>query len=166
MWIVAKIKKKELNNFKVNLIKKIGKEIKFYHPKIICHKYFAGKFKKIESLLLENYIFCYHEEFSKINSINNAKFSKGLEYFLKGHDQNQKEIINFINHCKSFEDKDGYLTASYFKDMAAKKGKFISGPLTNMIFEIIERQSNKLKIIVGNIVTTVSDNKNYLYRPI
>ena len=52
-----KNKKKELNNFKVNLIKKIGKEIKFYHPKIICHKYFAGKFKKIESLLLENYIF-------------------------------------------------------------------------------------------------------------
>ena len=48
MWIVAKVKKKELNNFKINLIKKIGKETKFYQPKIVCHKYFGGKFKNIK----------------------------------------------------------------------------------------------------------------------
>jgi len=35
-----------------------------------------------------------------------------------------------------------------------------------MIFEIIEKQNNKLKILVGNIITTISDKKNYLYRPI
>jgi len=35
-----------------------------------------------------------------------------------------------------------------------------------MMFEIIERQKNKLKILLGNIVTTVSDKNNYLYRPI
>ena len=50
--------------------------------------------------------------------------------------------------------------------MITKKAEFISGPFSNMIFEIIERQKNKLKILVGNIVTTISDNKNYLYRPI
>ena len=50
--------------------------------------------------------------------------------------------------------------------MNIKKAIFISGPFINMIFEILERQKNKLKILVGNIVTTISDNKNYLYRPI
>ena len=35
-----------------------------------------------------------------------------------------------------------------------------------MIFEILEKQKNKLKIIVGNIVTTISDTGNCLYRPI
>jgi hypothetical protein len=34
-----------------------------------------------------------------------------------------------------------------------------------MMFEIIAKQKNKLKIAVDNIVMTVSDNK-YLYRPI
>jgi hypothetical protein len=50
--------------------------------------------------------------------------------------------------------------------MVMKKAKFISGPFTNMIFEIIERQKNRLKILVGNIVTTIPDKTNYLYRPI
>ena len=50
--------------------------------------------------------------------------------------------------------------------MIVKKAQFVSGPLSNMMFEILERQKNKLKILVGNIVTTISDKKNYLYRPI
>jgi hypothetical protein len=91
---------------------------------------------------------------------------KGLEYFLEGHNQNQHQIIKFIEYCKSFEDEKGYLTQSFFKKMVMKKAKFISGPFTNMIFEIIERQKNRLKILVGNIVTTIPDKTNYLYRPI
>ena len=54
----------------------------------------------------------------------------------------------------------------FFKIMITKKAKFLSGPFTSMIFEILERQKNKLKILVGNIVTTISDKKNYLYRPV
>ena len=50
--------------------------------------------------------------------------------------------------------------------MITKKAKFVSGPFTNMIFEVIEKQKNKLKILVGNVVTTISDKNNYLYRPI
>ena len=34
------------------------------------------------------------------------------------------------------------------------------------MFEILEKQKNKLKILIGNVVTTISDKKNYLYRPI
>jgi hypothetical protein len=89
-----------------------------------------------------------------------------LEYFLNGYNQNQNEIIKFIDHCKIFENEKGYLTQSFFKTIITKKAKFISGPFTNMIFEIIEKQKNKLKILVGNIVTTIPNNTNYLYRPI
>ena len=50
--------------------------------------------------------------------------------------------------------------------MITKKAKFISGPFKNMMFEILTKQKNNLKIIVGNVVTTISDSSNYLYRPV
>ena len=104
--------------------------------------------------------------FFRVGSIYNIRFIKGLEYFVKGHEQNQHEIISFINYCKSFENEDGYITAAFFKKIITKNAKFVSGPFTNMMFEIIEKQKNKLKILIGNIVTTISDKKDYLYRPI
>ena len=64
------------------------------------------------------------------------------------------------------ENKDGYLTQAFFKTMIVKKAQFVSGPLSNMMFEILEKQKNKLKILIGNVVTTISDKKNYLYRPV
>ena len=91
---------------------------------------------------------------------------KGLEYFLEGCNQNQSNITKFIEYCKAYENEKGYLTQSFFKTTIKGKAKFISGPFTNMIFEIIEKQRNKLKILVGNVVTTISDNSNYLYRPV
>ena len=166
MWVVAKIKARNLNTFKKDLTEKIGTDIKFYNPKIEYHKYYANKVKRFERFILANYIFCYHEKFKKSNTINEVRFLKGLEYFLEGYNQNQNEIVKFINHCKSFENKNGYLTQSFFKTMIIKKAKFIAGPFTNIIFEILEKQKNKLKILIGNIVTTISDKNNYLYRPI
>ena len=166
MWVVAKIKNRELEIFKDNLIKKFGKETKFYYPKIECHRYLKNKLKKFEKLILGNYIFCYHERFCKLSSINEIRFLKGLEYFLNGHYQSQNEIIKFIKHCKAFENTEGYLSPTFFKTLMMKKAQFISGPFTNMIFEILEIQKNKLKILVGNIVTTISDKKNCLYCPI
>ena len=166
MWVVAKIKKKEIKIFKKNLIEKIGKDIQFYCPKIIYKKYFGDKVKKIEKFILENYTFCYHAKFKKASTISERKYLKGLIYLLNGSDQNQKELIKFIEYCKSFENKDGYLTPLFFKTMVTKKAKFLSGPFTNMMFEILERQKNKLKILAGNIVTTISNDNNYLYCPI
>ena len=166
MWVVAKIKKKELNIFKEKLTEKFGKEVEFYYPKIQYYKRSRNKLRKIEKFILENYIFCNHPKFNDTNSINDMKFLKGLEYLLKGHGINQNEIIKFIEHCKMFENSKGYLTPNFFKFMIIKKAIFISGPFTNMMFEIIEKQKNKLKILINNIVTTVSDKQNYLYRPI
>ena len=166
MWVVAKIKIKNLNTFKKDLSGKIGNDIKFYQPKIEYHKHFGNKVKRFEKFILENYIFCYHEKFKKFSSVNEVKFLKGLEYFLEGYIQNQNNIIKFIEHCKTFENEKGYLTQSFFKTIVIKKAKFISGPFTNMIFEILEKQKNKLKILLGDIVTTIPNTTNYLYRPI
>ena len=166
MWTVAKIKIKNLNTFKKNLAKKIGNDIKFYHPKIEYHRYFGDKIKRFEKLILENYIFCYHKRFQKSSFVNEIKFLKGLEYFLGGYNHNQKSIVQFIEYCKMFENEKGYLTQSFFITMITKKAKFISGPFTNMIFEILEKQKNKLKILLGDIVTTIPNTTNCLYRPI
>ena len=48
MWIVAKVRTKELSIFKNNLLEKLGKDIKFYHPKVEYYKYFKDKMKRIE----------------------------------------------------------------------------------------------------------------------
>jgi hypothetical protein len=166
MWVVAKIKKKEIKIFKKNLIEKIGKDIQFYCPKIIYKKYFGDKVKKIEKFILENYIFCYHAKFKKASTISEIKYLKGLIYFLNGSNQNQGSLIKFIEYCKSFENEEGYLTQSFFKTIITIKAQFISGPFTNMIFEILERHKNKLKILVSNVVMTIPNRTNYLYHPI
>ena len=165
MWIVAKIKIKELYTFKKKLTEKCDKNIKFYCPKIVRHKYFGSKIKKFEKPILENYVFCHHVKFQEAGAIAKMKYLKGLIYFLNGCEKNQNELIKFIEYCKSFENSDGYLMSTFFKKAIKNRGQFISGPFTNMMFEIIEKQKNKLKIVINNIVTTVSDNK-YLYRPI
>ena len=166
MWTVAKIKIKNLNTFKKKLAEKVGNDIKFYYPKIEYFKYFGNKVKRFEKYMLENYIFCYHAKFKKTTFVNEVKFLKGLEYFLEGYNQNQNNIIKFIEYCKTFENDKGYLTQSFFKAIIRKKDKFISGQFSNMIFEIIERKKNKLKIIAGNIVMTIPNKTNYLYRPV
>ena len=166
MWVVAKIKKNESNIFMGELIKEFDSEIKFYNPKIQYQKYIKNKIKKIEKSILENYIFCYHATLDQRKVMRKARFFKGLDYFLQGNFQDQNEIIRFIDHCKSYENKDGYLTEGFFKTMISGKAQFLSGPFTNMIFEILQKQKNKLKILIGNFVTTVQDNRNYLYRPV
>ena len=166
MWTVVKVNIKNLNIFKKSISQKIGGDIKFYQPKFEYHKYFGNKIKKYEKFILENYIFCYHEKFKNYNYVNEVRFLKGLEYFLEGHMQNQNQILKFIEHCKLYENEKGCLTQSFFQTLPNKKARFSSGPFTNMAFEIIEKQKNKLKILVGNIVTTISDKNNYLYRSI
>ena len=166
MWVVAKVKIKNLVMFKKKLAEKMGSDVRFYYPRIEYHKYNGNKVKIFEKHVLESYIFCYHENFKKACFINEVKFLNGLQYFLEGCNQNQNNIIKFINYCKTFENEKGYLNQSFFKSIISKKAKFISGPFTNLIFEIIEKQKNKLKILVGNIVTTIPNKKNYLYRPI
>ena len=166
MWLIARIKIKDIEIFKKQLIEKCGEEINFYTPKVLFSQHYKDKIKKFDRFVLENYIFCYNEKFNKSCVVNKFKHTKGLQYFLNGHIQSQKEIQEFISYCKSFENKDGYLIPLFFKKMLKNKGQFTSGPFSNLMFEILEKRKNKLKVLVGNIVTTISDNKNYLYRSV
>ena len=96
MWLVAKIKVKDINIFKKNLIEKFGEEIKFYSPKILFSYNFKNKIRQSDKLVLENYIFCYHKKFNSSFAIKPLQYTKGLQYFLDGHLQSQKEIEKFI----------------------------------------------------------------------
>ena len=98
--------------------------------------------------------------------ITSLKYCKGLVYFLDGFKSSQREIKNFIFKCSSNEDKKGYLKQTFFELCTKKDFKFVSGPFTDVLFKIISIQKNKLEILVGNIVMTISDKKNYLYRPV
>ena len=110
MWVVAKIKAKEVKIFEKSMIEKLGKDTKFYCPKIEYQQYLKKKIKKFEKLALGNYIFCYNKNFNNSIFLNKLRFIKGLEYFLNGHYQNQNEMVEFINYCKCSENSKGYLT--------------------------------------------------------
>ena len=166
MWLVAKIKSKEVNIFKKELEKKLKTKPLFYDPRIQIQKRQKNKITKYNKSILESYIFCFHDSFKDTKSIYKLQFIKGLNFFLNGYNLNQKEIVNFINYCKDFENNEGFIKSLFFKQIISKKAKFISGPFTSMFFDIIEKQKNKLKVIVENIVTTIPDNKNHLYRPV
>ena len=62
-------------------------------------------------------------KFKKSSYVNEVRFLKGLEYFLNGYNQNQSEIIEFIEYCQAFENKEGYLTHAFFKTISIKNGK-------------------------------------------
>tara|TARA_B110000438_G_C15512300_1_gene520446 strand:+ start:33 stop:533 length:501 start_codon:yes stop_codon:yes gene_type:complete len=166
MWVVAKVKYHEVNTFKRELKNKFDDQLIFYYPKIQLENIVNGKIKIRNKTLLENYIFCFHKNFKEKNNINQLQFIKGLIFFLDGHELNQNQIITFIKHCKNFENNLGFIRSSFFKSLLSKRAKFISGPFTNMFFDIIEKQKNKLKIVIKDIITTVPDNKNYLYQPV
>ena len=144
----------------------LGESPNFYIPKIKYQKIIGKKLKTFEKFVLEGYLICYHSKFNDSKTLFKLRHTKGLSYFLEGFKENQKEISLFVELCKKNEDKNGYLSQSFFENSNSKKGKFISGPFTNMVFDIISRQKNKLKILIGNIKTTIYTNSGNLYRPI
>ena len=166
MWIIAKINLKEKKIFEEKVKEIVKDKIEFYSPKFFIEKHQCNKLRRYDKYLMNNYIFCYSKNFVRSKTLAKLKYVKGLQYFLSGYIQSQKEIVNFIEKCKLFEDKLGYLKPSFFKVIISKKAQFISGPFTNLFFEIIKKEKNKLKILIGNITTTISNDKNYLYQPV
>ena len=163
MWIVIKYKSKNLNLLKEDILKKLPSIPKFYYPKIKLQKYYNNQLKEFEKILLEGYLLCYHKDFENKLFLTQLKNTKGSEYVLPGSKENQKDIIRFIDCCKSFEDNEGYLKSDFFLLFKTRYAKFLSGHFVNMMFEIITEQKNKLKILLGN-TTAIIEKSKYHYQ--
>ena len=116
--------------------------------------------------LLNNYIFCKHDDFKNESFISHLKNIKGLSYFLNGYINNQHDINKFIRLCKSNENEQGYLNQSFFNSIFSERnrGKFLTGPFAGTIFQILERKGSNLNIFFNNLNISISKNSNkFLY---
>ena len=165
MWSIIKFDKKYLSLLKLDLGNKLGKDIKFYIPKILIKKFYNHKIINKEISLLGDYIFCYHKKLSDDKFVNTIKNCRGLKYTLSGYKEFQKEIIEFIDKCKNFENKDGYLKQNFYELDLKRSYKFISGPFVEKIFTIIKIQQSKIDILIGNLKTSVK-KQEFLFSPI
>ena len=164
MWVVLKYKPKEFEILKDSFFKILGEMPEFYNPKYKYERYINNKLKTFEKSILNNYLICKHNKFKDPKIVNILKNSRGLIYFLSGCEFNQKKLEEFIKFCRLNEDESGFLTQSFFKIIEKTKAKFISGPFTQMIFDIIEDRGGKLKVLLNNVNMTISkSSKNLLY---
>ena len=166
MWTIIKFDKKKLSFLKKDLQIKLGNNFKIYIPKLFLHKYKKNKLIKKEYNLLGDYLFCYHDDFSNNENIKKLQYSRGLKYFLDGFISHQKEIEEFVNRCKNLENEKGYISKNFFESYFTNKYyKFSTGPFVEKIFKIIELQKNKIKILMGNVKTTIS-KEEFLFYPV
>ena len=163
MWIVIKYKSKNLEILKNDLVNKISDLPLFYCPKIKLQKYHNHRLKEYEKIILEGYLLCYHKDFEDESFLSSLKNTKGFEYILSGGKKSQQDIIRFINYCKGFEDRNGYIKSTFFSKLKTKYAQFLSGPFTKMMFEIISEQKDKIKILIGNS-TAVIEKRKYHYQ--
>ena len=165
MWTIIKFDKKKLNLLVSDLKKKCGNDIIIYQPKMLMQNFKNNKLIYNEHKILGDYLFCFHENFTKNTEINNLKFLRGLKYFLNGFREFQLDINNFIEKCRKLENSEGYICKSLFELQTNTNYKFNSGPFVNKIFKIIELEKNRIKILTGNLKTTINKNQ-YLFNPV
>ena len=165
MWAVIKYKRKEYRSLVWDLKKRVGDKIIFYNPKIKYLKKIKNKDKVFENFILGGYVFCFYEKFREKKFLSQLGFAKGLEYFLDGHIQNQNQIIDFIKLCKKNEDKEGSLKQSFFSILQSAKIKFLNGPFSNLIFDILEKRKNNITSTLGSMTVIINSKSNYFYSP-
>jgi len=164
MWIVIAYKPNELNILKNSIRNILQKDFSYYIPKIKYKKIATNGIKEVQKNILQSYLICKHDRFKDQSFLNVLSYVKGVRYILNNSQFNQEDIKNFINNCKRNEDKDGFLKQSFFEMSKTNKLKFMSGPFSKMIFEIIENSNNKIKILKNNLNITISKNQdNPLY---
>jgi len=168
MWAIIKFDKKKLIELKKDLSKKLGSDPELYLPKLNLQKYKKKKLYNLDTLILDDYILCYHNKFEYSGIVTSLKYCRGLKYFLPGFIFSQNEISKFVKHCKSHEDEKGYMKQSFFdfNFQKNKTKKFISGPFNQIIFKILQDSQNKFKILINNFNVTVSKDKQYFFRPV
>ena len=63
-------------------------------------------------------------------------YLKGIKYCLSDANSRQRDVSNFKNICKKYHDQDECLKQEFFNYLKLNKGIFLTGPLTNMFFEL------------------------------
>lgn len=161
MWLIIKYKSKEYQSFKKNILKKIDNDIIIYRPKIKKQISIINPNKYLEKNILGNYVMVYSKIFLDHSVLKKISTLVGVSYILDGFIQSQKQISKFIDYCKIHEDINGFLKQSFFNFKKNQKGFFINGPFINYIFDIIDNQKNKMKLLVNNKKILIS-KKNFL----
>ena len=165
MWTVLKFDKKNLALLKEDLKKKLGEDFKIYVPKLRVQKYKNNKLINKEFNLLGDYLFCFHESLEYKKTVDSLRFTRGLKYFLEGFIGSQKDIEGFIKKCKNSESEEGFLSRNFFDLELNKRYRFSSGPFADKIFQIINLQRNRIRVLMGNIKTTIK-KKEFLFTPV
>ena len=165
MWAVIKIDKKKIFFLKKELQNKFGKGGLTYSPKIIIEKFKKNKLEKKEFDILGDYLFCYHDNFSKTSFLKQLNFIRGVKYFLNGFQLSQNEIKKFIEKCKDLENESGYISQNLYAEQIDSFYKFSTGPFTGKIFKILELQKNKINILMGKLKTSIN-KRDCLFKPI
>ena len=135
----------------------------FYDPSKQIHLIFKSndtinenrKGIKVKKSTLGDYIFCFNQNFKNKNFRETIKFARGLKYLLDSQSYLDNDINRFIETCKNFENKKGYVNFSFLNLIKNNKYKFTSGPFANKIFEVIDLQKHKIDILIGKIKTTL-----------
>ena len=146
------------------LKEKFSNDLEIYNPKFRTKFKMKNKIIINELSLLGDYLFCYHEKFLKFN-FSLFQYIKGLKYCLSNRNSRQEDILDFVNICKKYQDNDGCLRQEFFNCFDFKKGIFLTGPLANMFFDLVEKHKNKLKVTVGNLSVVINKKTNCLYQP-
>ena len=165
MWVVFKYKKNESELLKNSITSILGDKPEFYHPKVKIKKIIKGKIKDYKKNLLDKYVLCWHPKFSDTRIMNLMNYAKGIQLVLKGYNENQKNLADFVENCKSHENEDGFLKQSFFNNLMRSKIQFHSGIFSKLIFEVIEDKKRELKILSNKIKFKISkDQQNLLFK--
>ena len=161
MWAILKVDKKNLSLLKKDFYNILGKDVKFYLPKLQLKKFLKKKVFIKEILLLNDYLFCFNKDFTKRSVLTSLKYCRGLKYFLTDFLNSQNEIEKFINKCKRNENKNGFIEPSFFEYKKNENYEFMSGPFTNFIFSILKENKLSIQGAIGNYSITVSKDNNF-----
>ena len=74
----------------------------------------------------------------------------------------QNEICLFIKKCKDSENKNGFISQSFYELCEDKNYLLNSGPFAKNLIHVLKVQKNKIKALLGNIQFTFNTNSNLL----
>ena len=114
MWVIAKIKSKQVDIFKKNLKEKF-QDTNFYEPKIQLKKFNHNKYIEYEKSVMENYIFCFNKKFSEEDILNSIVAKIPLGRLAKPSEIG--DAVAFLAHTNS-----RYITGS---DISVNGGLFM-----------------------------------------